>query len=186
MTTTFTNPRDVHAPVGPYSHTAVVRAGPELVFTSGQVGMRPDGSTPDDFAEQCELTFLNLRACLAAHGLGLDAVVKLTAFVVPGQDFQLLRTARQFDWPRVRVEDLLALVTQGVALARTSPHSIAAHLALTAYLRAFRAFSSTSQSDWERVEADERARWQRDQPLMQLADSARTARTESAWRNLAC
>jgi enamine deaminase RidA (YjgF/YER057c/UK114 family) len=95
MTTTFSNPRDVHAPVGPYSHTAVVRAGTELVFVSGQVGMRPDGSTPADFAEQCELTFRNLTACLAAHGLGLDGIVKLTAFVVPGQDFQLLREARE-------------------------------------------------------------------------------------------
>ena len=43
MTATFTNPRTVHAPVGPYSHTAIVRAGTELVFISGQVGMRVDG-----------------------------------------------------------------------------------------------------------------------------------------------
>jgi 2-iminobutanoate/2-iminopropanoate deaminase len=95
MTITFANPRAVHPPVGPYSHTAVVRAGTELVFVSGQVGMRADGSTPAGFAEQCELTFENLRRCLAAHGLDLDAVVKLTAFVVPGQDFQLLRAARE-------------------------------------------------------------------------------------------
>lgn len=95
MTTTFANPRDVHAPAGPYSHTAVVRSGTELVFVSGQVGMQRDGSAPADFAEQCELTFRNLTACLAAHGLGLDAVVKLTAFLVPGQDLQLLRAARE-------------------------------------------------------------------------------------------
>jgi len=48
----FLNPRDVHAPLGPYSHTAVVPQGSELVFVAGQVGMRPDGSIPDDFAEQ--------------------------------------------------------------------------------------------------------------------------------------
>ena len=84
MTTTFVNPRDVHAPVGPYSHTAVVQSGTELVFISGQVGMRADGSVPASFAEQAELTFQNLRACLAAHGLGLDAVVKLGVFVRAG------------------------------------------------------------------------------------------------------
>jgi enamine deaminase RidA (YjgF/YER057c/UK114 family) len=95
MTTTFANPHDVHAPVGPYSHTAVVRSGSELVFISGQVGMRADGSIPPDFGEQVEVTFQNLRACLAAHGLGLDAVVKLGVFVVPGQDFQALRAARE-------------------------------------------------------------------------------------------
>jgi 2-iminobutanoate/2-iminopropanoate deaminase len=95
MTTTFLDPRDVHTPVGPYSHTALVQAGSELVFVSGQVGLRPDGSVPADFAEQVELTFLNLRACLAAHGLGLDAVVKLGVFVVTGQDFQAVRAARE-------------------------------------------------------------------------------------------
>ena len=95
MTATFVNPRGVHTPVGPYSHTAVVEGGSELVFISGQVGMRADGSIPAGFAEQVELTFENLKACLTAHGLGVDAVVKLGVFVVPGQDFQLLRAARE-------------------------------------------------------------------------------------------
>jgi enamine deaminase RidA (YjgF/YER057c/UK114 family) len=57
--------------------------------------MRPDGSIPAGFADQAELTFQNLRACLAAHGLGIDAVVKLGVFVLPGQDFKLLREARE-------------------------------------------------------------------------------------------
>jgi 2-iminobutanoate/2-iminopropanoate deaminase len=95
MPTTFSNPRDVHAPVGPYSHTACVPAGTELLFLSGQVGMRPDGTVPDAFAEQAELTFQNLKACLAAHGLGVESVIKLGVFIVPGQDFQLLRAARE-------------------------------------------------------------------------------------------
>jgi enamine deaminase RidA (YjgF/YER057c/UK114 family) len=95
MATTFSNPHDVHAPVGPYSHTAVVPAGTELIFVAGQVGMRADGSIPAAFAEQAEVTFQNVRACLAAHGLGVEAVVKLGVFVLPGQDFQALRAARE-------------------------------------------------------------------------------------------
>ena len=95
MTTTFVNPRDVHAPVGPYSHTAIVQGGSELVFISGQVGMRDDGSIPSSFGEQVEIAFQNLQACLAAHGLGVDAVVKLGVFVLPGQDWELLRAARE-------------------------------------------------------------------------------------------
>ena len=91
----FSNPRDVHAPVGPYSHTAVVPDGAELVFVAGQVGMRADGSVPTEFAEQVEVTFQNLRACLAAHGLGVEAVVKLGVFVLPGQDIAALRAARE-------------------------------------------------------------------------------------------
>jgi len=95
MATKLLNPRDVHAPVGPYSHTALVPSGAEILFISGQVGMRADGSIPAGFAEQAEVTFENLRACLAAHGLGVDAVVKLGVFVLPGQDFQLLRAIRE-------------------------------------------------------------------------------------------
>ena len=92
---TFLNPSGVHTPVGPYSHTAVVPAGAELVFVAGQVGIRSDGTVPVSFAEQAEQTFTNLSACLAAHGLGVDAVVKLTVFIVPPQDFQLLRAVRE-------------------------------------------------------------------------------------------
>jgi 2-iminobutanoate/2-iminopropanoate deaminase len=92
---TFLNPRDVHAPAGSYSHTAVVPPGTELVFIAGQVGMGLDGAVPAAFAEQAELTFRNLRACLAAHDLGVDAVVKLNVFLLPGQDFQALRQIRE-------------------------------------------------------------------------------------------
>jgi enamine deaminase RidA (YjgF/YER057c/UK114 family) len=95
MTTTFLDPRDVHTPAGPYSHTAVVQGGSELVFISGQVGMSTGGTIPPGFAEQVELVFQNLKACLTAHGLKVDAVVKLGVFVVPGQYFQVLRAARE-------------------------------------------------------------------------------------------
>jgi enamine deaminase RidA (YjgF/YER057c/UK114 family) len=57
--------------------------------------MRPDGTVPDRFAEQAELTFANLRACLAAHGLGVESVVRLGVFVLPQQDFQVLRAVRE-------------------------------------------------------------------------------------------
>jgi enamine deaminase RidA (YjgF/YER057c/UK114 family) len=57
--------------------------------------MSPDGTVPSVFVEQAELTFRNLRACLAAHGLGVEHVVKLSVFVVPGQDFALLREVRE-------------------------------------------------------------------------------------------
>jgi len=95
MSIKFLNPRDVHAPAGPYSHTVSVRAGSELVFLSGQVGMRADGSIPAGFAEQAEVAFENVRECLAAHGDGVEAVVRLGVFVLPGQDFQLLRAIRE-------------------------------------------------------------------------------------------
>jgi 2-iminobutanoate/2-iminopropanoate deaminase len=91
----FLNPSNVHAPVGGYSHTVAVPPGSELVFVSGQVGVRPDGSVPVSFAEQVEVVFDNLRLCLAAHGVGMEAVVKLTSFLVPGTDVRVMREIRQ-------------------------------------------------------------------------------------------
>lgn len=91
----FLNPSDVHPPVGSYSHTAAVPPGSELIFVSGQVGLRQDGSLPASFAEQAERVFENLRSCLSAHGVGMEAVVKLTTFIVAGQDVRIMREIRQ-------------------------------------------------------------------------------------------
>jgi 2-iminobutanoate/2-iminopropanoate deaminase len=90
----FLNPPTVHVPGGAYSHSAIVPAGTELVFLSGQVGVRPDGSLPSSISEQADQVFANLGALLAAHGLDASALVKLTMFVVAGQDIQAVRATR--------------------------------------------------------------------------------------------
>lgn len=91
--TTFMNPPDVHPPIG-YSHTAVVPAGTDLVFLSGQVGVRPDGSTPETLEEQSEQMFKNIATLLQAHGLTESSIIKITLFVVAGQDIRTVRKAR--------------------------------------------------------------------------------------------
>lgn len=90
----FLNPAAVHPPGGAYSHSAVVPQGTELLFLSGQVGVRPDGSLPSSVAEQADQVFANLTAILAAHGVDCRAIVKLTMFVVAGADIQAVRAAR--------------------------------------------------------------------------------------------
>lgn len=109
---TFLNPSDVHAPVGAYSHTASVPPGTELIFVSGQVGMRPDGSVPATLADQAEAVFHNLRGCLAAHGAGMDSVVKLTTYVVSGQDAMLFRDIRLRHFGAHRPASTLVFVPQ--------------------------------------------------------------------------
>ena len=91
--TTFLNPPDVHPPTG-YSHTATVPSGTELVFLSGQVGIRPDGSTPSALEEQSVQMFSNIKALLLAHGLDATSIVKITLFVVAGEDIRVVRSAR--------------------------------------------------------------------------------------------
>lgn len=91
---THANPPTVHAPLGLYSHTVTVPAGTELIFLSGQLGVRPDGTTPLSMAEQADQVFANIVALLAAHGLVATDIVKLTTFMVAGQDGNAVRAAR--------------------------------------------------------------------------------------------
>ncbi|WP_405494884.1 hypothetical protein [Nocardia sp. NBC_00511] len=42
------NPQEVHAPVAAYSHQIEIGPGGRWLMLSGQIGMRPDGSVPDD------------------------------------------------------------------------------------------------------------------------------------------
>jgi len=94
MTITFSNPTVVHAPLGLYSHTVSVPEGTQLIFISGQVGVRPDGSTPANIADQADQVFANIVALLNAHGLDATNIVKLTTFMVAGHDGDAVRAAR--------------------------------------------------------------------------------------------
>jgi len=78
-----------HAPkaIGPYSQ-AIVAGG--FVFTSGQVGFDPASGAlvhETDVKAQAEQVLVNLRAVLDAAGVGFDAVVKTTIFLVDMADF---------------------------------------------------------------------------------------------------
>lgn len=94
MMLTFLNPETVHAPLGLYSHSVTVPEGTTLVFVSGQVGVRPDGSTPQTIDEQADQVFSNIVALLSAHGLAATDIIKVTTFMVQGHDGQAVRHAR--------------------------------------------------------------------------------------------
>ena len=52
-----------------------------MLFTNGQVGARPDGTVPDDPAEQLEVIFERLKTVLAASDMGFGDVVRFTVYV---------------------------------------------------------------------------------------------------------
>ena len=62
-----------------HAYSAAIRSG-DLLFVSGQVGSRSDGSPEPDFEAQVRLAFANLQASLAAGGCGLDDIVDVTSF----------------------------------------------------------------------------------------------------------
>ncbi|MFD1701761.1 RidA family protein [Methylopila henanensis] len=60
-------------------YSAAIRSG-DLLFVSGQVGSREDGSPEPVFADQVRLAFDNLDAVLKAAGATFDDVVDVTSF----------------------------------------------------------------------------------------------------------
>ncbi|WP_423603996.1 RidA family protein [Sphingomonas sp. MS122] len=62
-----------------HAYSAAIRSG-DLLFVSGQVGSREDGSPEPDFESQVRLAFANLEATLKAGGCGLDDIVDVTSF----------------------------------------------------------------------------------------------------------
>lgn len=90
----MSNTRDVVVPPGRHAlyerhrYSPAVRAG-GLLFVSGQVGSRPDGTPEPDRDEQVRLAFRNLDAILAAAGCSFADVVDVTVFMVdPDQHFE--------------------------------------------------------------------------------------------------
>ena len=77
----FLTPKSIRPPFARYSHGVEVPAGKRLIICSGQLGVGPDDSIPEDAAAQAELCFSNIEALLAEAGLGLKDVVRINAFV---------------------------------------------------------------------------------------------------------
>ena len=72
-------PANRHALYEKHGYSAAVRSG-DLLFVSGQVGSRDDGSTEPDFAKQVHLAFENLKAVLAAADATFDDIIDITTF----------------------------------------------------------------------------------------------------------
>ena len=74
-------PENLAAPGGHYSHA--IRFG-ELVFTSGQLGVRPDGSHTSEmaFEDQVRQALGNMLAALHAAGAHASDILKVTAYIV--------------------------------------------------------------------------------------------------------
>jgi enamine deaminase RidA (YjgF/YER057c/UK114 family) len=62
-----------------HRYSAAIRSG-DLLFVSGQVGSRPDGTPEPDFARQVQLAFDNLAATLKAAGCSFADLVDVTSF----------------------------------------------------------------------------------------------------------
>ncbi|RPJ28392.1 MAG: RidA family protein [Chloroflexi bacterium] len=78
----FRNPQDIHEPVGSYSHQIEISSNERLLVISGQVGMRQDGTVPDDPLEQIDVAFENILHNLRAAGMDVKDLIKVTYYLV--------------------------------------------------------------------------------------------------------
>jgi enamine deaminase RidA (YjgF/YER057c/UK114 family) len=77
-----------------YRYSAAVRSG-DLLFVSGQVGSRKDGSPEPDFEAQVRLAFDNLAAVLDAAGCTFDDIIDVTTFHTdPGTQFETVMAVK--------------------------------------------------------------------------------------------
>ena len=86
-------PDTIAPPLAAYSHGVEIPPNARVLHTAGQVGILPDGTTPEGVEAQTEATWVNLMAILESAGMGIDDVVKVTTYVTNEEDF----------WPMAKV-----------------------------------------------------------------------------------
>ena len=78
----FRNPQDVHKPLGSYSHQIEITGNERILVLSGQVGIREDGTLPEDPLEQTDVAFENIFRNLRAANMDVKDLVKIMYYLV--------------------------------------------------------------------------------------------------------
>lgn len=74
-------PRNPHTLYKEHGYSPAILSG-DLLFVSGMVGAREDGTPEPDLDAQIQLAFESLRAVLEAAGCTFDNVVDVTLFLI--------------------------------------------------------------------------------------------------------
>lgn len=86
-------PRNPHTLYEAHNYSPAILSG-DLLFVSGMVGAREDGTPEPDLDAQIQLAFDNLQAVLEAAGGTFDNVVDVTIFLInPEASVELLLAA---------------------------------------------------------------------------------------------
>ena len=89
------NPAAVHAPSSGYSMGLELGQHRRLLFISGQVPERSDGSVPEGFEAQCEQAWRNVIEVLTTAGLGVEHLVKINTFLTDRDQVVTNRAVRR-------------------------------------------------------------------------------------------
>ena len=88
-------PANRHALYDLHKYSAAIRSG-DLLFVSGQVGSREDGTPEPEFAAQVRRAFDNLATVLAAAGCTVADIVDVTTFHTdPQAQFPIIMSIKE-------------------------------------------------------------------------------------------
>jgi enamine deaminase RidA (YjgF/YER057c/UK114 family) len=102
-------PARPHALYKEHGYSPAIASG-DLLFVSGMVGAREDGTPEPDLAAQVQLAFDSLEGVLVAAGGSFDDVVDLTFFMIdPEASLGLLLEGMKKAFPREPLPNATAL-----------------------------------------------------------------------------
>jgi 2-iminobutanoate/2-iminopropanoate deaminase len=87
-------PGGIAPPVANYAHAVLSEAPGRVLHTAGVVGIRPDGSVPDDLVAQADVVWSNIVAILSEAGMEPADIVSITTYVVTGEQLGPVMAAR--------------------------------------------------------------------------------------------
>ncbi len=108
-------PDTVAAPAGPYSHGVEIPANARVLYLAGQIGNARDGAMPADVEGQADQCWKNIKAVLAAAGMGVEHLVKCTHFLTRAEDVPAYGKVRSRHLGEARPASTLLVIS---ALAR--------------------------------------------------------------------
>lgn len=122
-------PRRPHALYKEHGYSPAILSG-DLLFVSGMVGAREDGTPEPDLEKQVRLAFDNLRGVLEAADCTFDDVIDVTMFLVdPEASMRSVLDAMRKAFPREPYANVTAVGVNWLAgfqfeikvIARVSP-----------------------------------------------------------------
>ena len=107
------NPAGV-APASTYTHGIEMPANARWLHISGQGGTAADGTPAQGIEAQVDRAWQNLKAVLAAAGMGVEDLVKVTSFLTNAEHVEAYRKTRLKHMGEARPTSTL-LIVKGLA-----------------------------------------------------------------------
>jgi 2-iminobutanoate/2-iminopropanoate deaminase len=103
----------VAARVGTYSDAVEIAPGKRMLYVSGTPGVSAEtGQLAETFVDQADLAWRNVKAILAAAGMSVEDIVKLTQYLIRRDDLAAYRDIRSRHLGTCRPASMLAFVPE--------------------------------------------------------------------------